>query len=185
MEPAAPKEAPPPQPQPGVEEDGTLSATAAMARDAAVLFQSRRYAECADVLAQLLLKKEGDPKVLHNMAIAESFVDGCPDPKKLLEILGNVKIRSDELACASREQADSANGVGNNTSSEPRGSGIAPLISAAHNATAYGDEFDTTIITFNTALILYHLHDYESALSVLEPLYRNIEPIDEVFLVIS
>ncbi|XP_048529624.1 CCR4-NOT transcription complex subunit 10-like [Triticum urartu] len=179
MEPAAPKEAPPPQPQPGVEEDGTLSATAAMARDAAVLFQSRRYAECADVLAQLLLKKEGDPKVLHNMAIAESFVDGCPDPKKLLEILGNVKIRSDELACASREQADSANGVGNNTSSEPRGSGIAPLISAAHNATAYGDEFDTTIITFNTALILYHLHDYESALSVLEPLYRNIEPIDE------
>uniref|UniRef100_A0A453KGZ6 CCR4-NOT transcription complex subunit 10 n=2 Tax=Aegilops tauschii subsp. strangulata TaxID=200361 RepID=A0A453KGZ6_AEGTS len=63
METAAPKEAPPPQPQPGVEEDGTLSATAAMARDAAVLFQSRRYAECADVLAQLLLKKEGDPKV--------------------------------------------------------------------------------------------------------------------------
>jgi CCR4-NOT transcription complex subunit 10 len=34
-----------------------------MARDAAVLFQSRRYAECAEVLAQLLLKKEGDPKV--------------------------------------------------------------------------------------------------------------------------
>lgn len=63
MEPAAPKEAPPPQPQPGLEEDGTLSATAAMARDAAVLFQSRRYAECAEVLAQLLLKKEGDPKV--------------------------------------------------------------------------------------------------------------------------
>lgn len=31
-------------------------------------------------------------QVLHNMAIAESFVDGCPDPKKLLEILGNVKV---------------------------------------------------------------------------------------------
>ncbi|CAM0950660.1 unnamed protein product [Alopecurus aequalis] len=178
MEPAAPKEAPPTQPQPAAEEDGMLSATAAMARDAAVLFQTRRYAECAEVLAQLLLKKEGDPKVLHNMAIAESFLDGCPDPKKLIEILGNVKKRSDELACASREQADSANGVGNNTN-ELRGSGIAPLISAAHNATAYGDEFDTTIITFNTALILYHLHDYESALSALEPLYRNIEPIDE------
>ena len=59
------------------------------------------------------------------------------------------KKRSDELACSSREQVDSANGVGNNTS-EPRGSGIAPLISAALNATAYGDEFDTTIITFNT-----------------------------------
>jgi CCR4-NOT transcription complex subunit 10 len=63
MEPPPPKEAPPTQPQPAVEEDGMLSATAAMARDAAVLFQSRRYAECAEVLAQLLLKKEGDPKV--------------------------------------------------------------------------------------------------------------------------
>jgi hypothetical protein len=63
MEPAAPKEAPPTQPQPAAEEDGMLSATAAMARDAAVQFQSRRYAECAEVLAQLLLKKEGDLKV--------------------------------------------------------------------------------------------------------------------------
>jgi CCR4-NOT transcription complex subunit 10 len=60
-----------------------------------------------------------------------------------------IQKRSDELASSSREQADSANGVGNNAS-EPRGSGITPLISAAHNATAYGDEFDTTIITFNT-----------------------------------
>ncbi|KQJ86920.1 CCR4-NOT transcription complex subunit 10 isoform X1 [Brachypodium distachyon] len=179
MEPAASKEAPPTQPQSASEEDGMLSVTAAMARDASVLFQSHRYAECAEVLAQLLLKKEGDPKVLHNMAIAESFVDGCPYPKKLLGILGNVKKRSDELACASREQSDSANGVGNNASSGPRGGGIVPPISAAHNTTAYGEEFDTTIITFNTALILYHLHDYESALSVLEPLYRNIEPIDE------
>ncbi|KAF0932808.1 hypothetical protein E2562_012142 [Oryza meyeriana var. granulata] len=62
MEPAAPKEAPlpPPQSQSSTEEEeGMLSVTAAMARDAAVLFQSRRYAE---VLAQLLLKKEGDPK---------------------------------------------------------------------------------------------------------------------------
>jgi len=34
------------------------------------------------------------------------------------------------------------------------------------------------------AVILYHLHDYESALSVLDPLYRNIEPMDEVLLAI-
>lgn len=63
MDPPAAKEEPPPPPQPVAEEDGMLSATAAMARDAAVLFQSRRYAECAEVLAQLLLKKEDDPKV--------------------------------------------------------------------------------------------------------------------------
>jgi CCR4-NOT transcription complex subunit 10 len=61
-----PKEAPPPPPPQSpssTEEEGMLSVTAAMARDAAVLFQSRRYADCAEVLAQLLLKKEGDPKV--------------------------------------------------------------------------------------------------------------------------
>ncbi|KAG8049575.1 hypothetical protein GUJ93_ZPchr0009g1823 [Zizania palustris] len=180
MEPAEPKEAPPPQPQSqsSAEEEGMLPATATMAREAAVLFQSRRYAECAEVLSQLLLKKEGDPKVLHNMAITQSFLDGCPDPKKLLEILGNVKRRSEELACASRQQAESVNGMGNSASG-PRGSGIIPLISAANNAITYGDEFDTTIITFNTAVILYHLHNYESALSILDPLYRNIEPIDE------
>jgi hypothetical protein len=34
------------------------------------------------------------------------------------------------------------------------------------------------------AVILYHLHDYESALSVLDPLFQNIEPIDEVILII-
>jgi CCR4-NOT transcription complex subunit 10 len=62
MEPPAVKEAPPP-PQPAAEEDAMLSATAAMAKEAAVAFQGRRYADCAEVLAELLKKKEGDPKV--------------------------------------------------------------------------------------------------------------------------
>ncbi|CAL5080389.1 unnamed protein product [Urochloa decumbens] len=178
MEPPAAKEAPPP-PQPAAEEDAMLSMTAGMAKEAAVSFQGRRYSECADVLKKLLDKKEGDPKVHHNMAITQSFLDGCLDPERLLKILGDVKKRSEELACASREQADSANGVGNSASSGSRGSGMASPYSAAHNASTYGDEFDTTIITFNMAVILYHLRDYESALSVLDPLYRNIEPIDE------
>ncbi|CAL5065371.1 unnamed protein product [Urochloa decumbens] len=178
MEPPAAKEAPP-LPQPAAEEDAMLSMTAGMAKEAAVSFQGRRYSECADVLKKLLDKKEGDPKVHHNMAITQSFLDGCPDPERLLKILGDVKKRSEELACASREQADSANGVGNSASSGSRGSGMASPYSAAHNASTYGDEFDTTIITFNMAVILYHLRDYESALSVLDPLYRNIEPIDE------
>ncbi|CAN6210200.1 unnamed protein product [Urochloa humidicola] len=178
MEPPAAKEAPPP-PQPAAEEDAMLSMTAGMAKEAAVSFQGRRYSECADVLKKLLDKKEGDPKVHHNMAITQSFLDGCPDPERLLKILGDVKKRSEDLACASREQADSANGVGNSASSGSRGSGMASPYSAAHNTSTYGDEFDTTIITFNMAVILYHLRDYESAVSVLDPLYRNIEPIDE------
>ena len=63
MEPPAVKEAPPPPPLPAAEEEAMLSATAAMAKEAAVAFQGRRYADCAEVLTELLKKKEGDPKV--------------------------------------------------------------------------------------------------------------------------
>lgn len=31
-------------------------------------------------------------QVLHNIAIAEYFRDGCSDPRKLLEVLNNVKV---------------------------------------------------------------------------------------------
>jgi CCR4-NOT transcription complex subunit 10 len=54
------------------------------------------------------------------------------------------------LACASREQADSANGVASNSSAGSREIGIVPTFSAVHNVSTYGDEFDTTIIKFNT-----------------------------------
>jgi hypothetical protein len=60
-----------------------------------------------------------------------------------------IQRRSEELACASREQADSANGVGNSAHSGSRGSGALLPFSSTHNASTYGDEFDTTIITFN------------------------------------
>lgn len=32
------------------------------------------------------------------------------------------------------------------------------------------------------AVVLYHVHEYAHALSVLEKLFQNIEPVDEVFL---
>ncbi|XP_073004163.1 uncharacterized protein [Typha latifolia] len=164
-----------------LEEDRLLSVTAVLAKDAAFLFQSRRYAECVDVLRQLLLKKEDDPKVLHNIAVAEYFRDGCPDPRKLLDVLGKVKRRSEDLARASREQSEAANGIGSNVISGSRGSTtVLHQFSSANNSIiAYADEFDTSIVTFNSAVIFYHLHDYAHAISVLEPLYQNIEPIDE------
>lgn len=34
------------------------------------------------------------------------------------------------------------------------------------------------------AVILYHLHDYAHALSVLEPLFQNIGPIEEVLCIL-
>lgn len=46
-----------------VEDDQALSVTAALAKEAAGLFQSRRYSECVDLLKQLSRLKEDDPKV--------------------------------------------------------------------------------------------------------------------------
>lgn len=161
-----------------VDEDAMISVAAALAKDAAVLFQSRKYVECVDVLNQLLQKKENDPKVLHNIAIAEYFRDGCSDPKKLLEVLNYVKTRSEELARASGEQAEAG---GNKNVSGSKGTGtMANQFSAASSGSVvYADEFDTSVASLNIAIIWFHLHEHKKALSVLEPLYQNIGPIDE------
>ena len=47
----------------GGEEDAALSVAAALAKDAALHFQSHRFVECLDVLNQLVLMKGNDPKV--------------------------------------------------------------------------------------------------------------------------
>ncbi|XP_038979340.1 uncharacterized protein LOC120109704 [Phoenix dactylifera] len=63
-------------------EEGPLSDAEGLAKEAAVLFQGRRFSECIDVLNQLLQKKGDDLKVLHNIAVAEYFHDGCSDPSE-------------------------------------------------------------------------------------------------------
>ncbi|XWS70736.1 hypothetical protein CRYUN_Cryun03dG0074000 [Craigia yunnanensis] len=163
------------------DDDGVLSVTAALAKDAALYFQSRKFAECVDVLNQLKPKKEDDPKVLHNIAIVEFFRDSCSDPKKLLEVLNNVKKRSEELAHASGEWAESGSNVGNKVTSGSKGSDATTYQFSASNSARiiYTDEFDTSVATLNIAVIWFHLHEYAKALSVLEPLYQNIEPINE------
>uniref|UniRef100_A0A2N9FUM3 Uncharacterized protein n=1 Tax=Fagus sylvatica TaxID=28930 RepID=A0A2N9FUM3_FAGSY len=46
----------------GTEDDAVLSVAAALAKDAALHFQSAKFAECVEVLNQLFLKKQDDPK---------------------------------------------------------------------------------------------------------------------------
>ncbi|XP_026454602.1 CCR4-NOT transcription complex subunit 10-like isoform X2 [Papaver somniferum] len=155
------------------DEDGLITVRSGLAKDAVLLFQSRRYSDCLEVLNQLNKKKQDDPKVLHNIAVAEYFNGGCTDPRKLLEVLNNVK-RSEELAHAAGEQVD-ASSIGNNSISGPK----SHQFSAATTASAYTDEFDTSVAKLNIAVVLFHLHEYANALSILEPLYHNIEPLDE------
>ncbi|GMJ15653.1 hypothetical protein like AT5G35430 [Hibiscus trionum] len=163
------------------DDEGVLSVTAALAKDAALYFQSRKFAECIHILAQLKPKKEDDPKVLHNVAIAEFLRDGCSDPKRLLVALNNVKKRCEELARASGEQVESGSNVGNKvTSGSTESSSTTHLFSASNSSsTIYTNEFDTSVVSLNIAVIWFHLREYAKALAVLEPLYQNIEPIDE------
>ncbi|XP_050205088.1 uncharacterized protein LOC126655122 isoform X2 [Mercurialis annua] len=162
------------------EDDAVLSVNAALAKDASSHFQSRRFVDCLAVLHQLKQKKEDDPKVLHNIAIAECFRDGCSDPRKLLEVLNNVK-KSEQLAQASREQVEATNTSGNKVTQASKVSGATTLQFSAENGAGlvYTDEFDPAVATLNIAITWFHLHEYTKALSVLEPLYHNIEPIDE------
>ncbi|GKV00695.1 hypothetical protein SLEP1_g13344 [Rubroshorea leprosula] len=165
---------------PSCDDGGVLSVSAALAKDASLYFQSRKYAECVEVLNQLKQKKEDDPKVIHNIAIAEYFRDGCSDPKRLLNVLNNVKKRSEELACVAGEQVESVGPVGNKGILSSKGGGnLAHQFSVNSRSIIYMDEYDSSFATLNIAVIWFHLHEYAKALSVLEPLYQNIEPIDE------
>ncbi|KAK1323354.1 hypothetical protein QJS10_CPA02g00227 [Acorus calamus] len=157
---------------------GIISVTAALAKEASLLFQSRRFGECVDVLNQLLQKKEDDPKVLHNIAVSKCFRDGCSDPWKLLDVFNKVK-RSEDLGHASGE-TEVAGNLGNNAVSVCKGpaSTLHPFTANSANI-SFTDEHDTSIVKLNIAIVLFHLHDYAKALSVLETLYQNIEPIEE------
>lgn len=56
------------------EDDGSLSLTAALAKEAALLFQTGKFADCRNVLNQLLQKKAGDPKVIYNIYIRNEVI---------------------------------------------------------------------------------------------------------------
>ncbi|GAB2300299.1 hypothetical protein Dimus_034335 [Dionaea muscipula] len=163
------------------EDYGVLSVASSLAKEAAALFQSRKYAECVDLLNQLLQKNPDDLKVLHNIAIAEFFNEGCSNPKKLLEALINVKKKCEDLGHDSREQEDITSQLGNRALSVPKGSNtLSHQMSTLNGETmVFNDEFDTSLATLNTAIILFNLHKYSKAQSILESLFQNIEPIDE------
>ncbi|KAJ8434965.1 hypothetical protein Cgig2_027808 [Carnegiea gigantea] len=114
-------------------------------------------------------------QILHNIYVAEFFRDGCSDPKKLVAELIGIKRLSEELARASVEQTEVASQAGSKAISSTKGSNN----SVNSAGVAFADEFDASVGTLNMATVLFHLHEYPKALSVLEPLFQNIEPIDE------
>ncbi|KFK22360.1 hypothetical protein AALP_AAs57819U000100 [Arabis alpina] len=144
------------------EDSVVLSVTSALAKDALSYFQSAKFAECIDILNQLNHKKPHDPKVLHNMAIAEYIRDGCSNAKELLEALNYVKKQSEELAAAAKEQGEAA--------------------TPGTNVSVSKDQFDSSVSILNMAVTWFHLHEYTKSLSILQPLYQNILRLDETIV---
>ncbi|CAI9100852.1 OLC1v1038037C1 [Oldenlandia corymbosa var. corymbosa] len=163
------------------EDDMAFSVHAGLAKEALLHFQSGKFAECVHFLNQLLQKKENDPKIIHNIAIAESFQDGCSDPKKLLEVLNNVKKRSEELARASEEQQSESGGNTSKATVGNKGNSNTALSFSSSSGlpVVYSDEYDTSIAMFNMAVIWFHLHEYAKSYAILDSFYQNIEPLDE------
>ncbi|KAF5177605.1 Ccr4-not transcription complex subunit [Thalictrum thalictroides] len=157
------------------DEDVNLSVASLLAKQAAFLFDSKKYSECLDVLNQISQKTKDDPKVLHNTIVAEYFRDGCPDPRKVLELLNKVKKRSEDLARAYGEKVEALNNQENNAISGSKHH----QLSVTSASVTFTEEHDTSVVTLNIAVVLFHLHEYAKALSYLEPLYHNLEPIDE------
>ncbi|CAL9056660.1 unnamed protein product [Musa banksii] len=164
-----------------VSDESRLSDARGLAKEAAFLFQSRRLQECIDVLNQLLQKKHDDAKVVHNILVAEHYRDGCSDPRNLLDVLCKVKEQSEALAHSSGKQVECGNGSGNVmiSGSKVNNASLQQISAINGGRILYAEECGTSVIMLNIAVVLYHVHEYAHALSVLEKLFQNIEPVDE------
>ena len=91
-----------------------------------------------------------DPKVLHNIAIAEYVQGGQRDARKLLASLEALKQRLEDA------RAEAEYGEGD----------------------AVG-EMDPSLTAYNMAVLLYQLKQYARCRAILEDMFANIEPIDE------
>ncbi|KAG6413796.1 hypothetical protein SASPL_126511 [Salvia splendens] len=161
-----------------VEVDSTLTVAAELAKEAALLFQAGNFVDCLRVLNQLLQKKAADPKVLHNIAIAESFQDGFLDLKKLIEALQQIQKQMERLSHTSGEHLELSSNDGRAPKAGQNGTNHASL-QFSSPPVVYNDEFDASVAMFNIAVVWYHLHEYAKSFLYLDALYQNVAPIDE------
>ncbi|KAL3623975.1 hypothetical protein CASFOL_032791 [Castilleja foliolosa] len=173
---------------------------AGLATEATKLFKGGKFGDCLRSLHELLQKKKNDPKVRHNIAIAEIFQDGCSDPKRLIEALGNIQgiflpfitsgehnnspshffwKQCEELNHTSGEHLEASSNDGRKLMAGMKGTNNSPH-QFSSSSVVCSNEFDPYVAIFNIAFVWFHLHNYAESFSYLDTLYQNIEPIDEV-----
>lgn len=93
--------------------------------------------------------------MLHNIAIVDYVEGGGRDPRKLLGILEKLKQRLEDA----KSEAESV-----------EGGSLSDALSDA----------DTSLTAYNTAVLQFQLKQYALCRTLLEDMFSNIEPIDEL-----
>eukprot|EP00026_Physarum_polycephalum_P002861 Phypoly_transcript_02870.p1 GENE.Phypoly_transcript_02870~~Phypoly_transcript_02870.p1 ORF type:complete len:843 (+),score=269.67 Phypoly_transcript_02870:83-2611(+) len=134
----------------------------ALAAAALQYFKEKNPTKALDCLSKLKSKgKENDPKILHNIALTEYYMNGTSDPQKLLDELGKVKA----LVLEKTTTAQSESGEGQEE-------GVPP-----------SEDIDSALLQYNQAVLLFQTRKYASALEILTRLFKTIEPIEDYLAV--
>ncbi|KAM1360840.1 hypothetical protein COP2_026701 [Malus domestica] len=72
------------------EDEAVMSVTRAFAQVALLQFQPGKFDQRLTALSECLKRKPNDPKTFHNIGLANR--EGCSDPKRLLDVLYDVKV---------------------------------------------------------------------------------------------
>eukprot|EP00803_Ostreobium_quekettii_P003078 evm.model.scf_1788.1 EVM.evm.TU.scf_1788.1 scf_1788:3151-14212(-) len=144
--------------------EGPASQGAAqLSREAQELWLARRYDDCVRVLEELRAATPNDPKVQHNILIANQYRSGSRDVAGLLQPLSEVKV-------AIRNAQGQADG-GNTGCLGPEGEAT---LSAVYMLTA-----DESVVTLNMAIVHYQCMQLNEVVSLLTPLFQRIGPLDD------
>ncbi|GAQ79297.1 CCR4-NOT transcription complex subunit 10 [Klebsormidium nitens] len=144
-------------------------------QEAKELFEKDDYQRCLQVLDQVTLSPNKDVKVLHNRALADFYQAGGKEAQLLQERLQACQARNDELRQAAEAELDGAVSPSGATSFRESFSADG----AAKAAEPLSWDYQTATLTYNLALVHYQQHRYSQAATLLEPLYTNLEPLDE------
>ncbi|KAL8149747.1 uncharacterized protein LOC141708907 isoform X2 [Apium graveolens] len=108
-------------------------------------------------------------------------MEGCFNPKKLLDVLRNVQAQSEELTRVSREQVGAIIGSGSKTTVEALANNSMAHESTTANSSSIvlNSELAPYVALFNIAVTWFHLHEYSNSFRILEQLFEKVAPITE------
>ncbi|XP_033119734.1 CCR4-NOT transcription complex subunit 10-like isoform X2 [Anneissia japonica] len=116
-----------------------------LAHNASESFKVGNYQLCVEQLKKLSNTRKHDPKVDHNLAVAQFYMSGC---KNTDEFRNNLT-QASKLAQLSLNDLESL------------------------------EDVEQGVFFFNHAVILFHLHQYQDTIRILEKMFQILEPLVE------